>query len=695
MDYIALYRKWRPMTFDDVVEQGSVVTILKNTVKSGRIAHAYLFCGTRGTGKTSIAKIFSRAVNCLSPHDGNPCNQCEICRGIIDGSLLDVSEIDAASNSGVENVRSIIDESSYQATRAEYKVFIIDEVHNLSTPAFNALLKTLEEPPEKVIFILATTEAQKIPVTIASRCQRFDFKRISREGIIGRLEEICHSMELDYEEGALRLIATKADGGLRDAISLLDQTISYSQGKITLAEARRAVGSVDSEILESFAKAIISRDSFGVLSLTDSVFSGGGDPSNFIGDLIELMRNLMIILSTRNPKQFLYEENDDLERLKELASGTNLKELTMLIRELSGLENSLKWSVQRKILFEAGMLSLCDRSWGKDSELSDRIQVLERDVADLVNRGIKVAVSGAARNRSKDGGALAVTEDEPSGDDGNEPAKEDPPVSVEDLTSDVVRSLKPVDSADWNDYISDVSRQYGGVASILNTQCRNGYVIGGTLFIPLTTYPFVRMISGEARKKALETAAAETFGSSLTVSVLTEEEFFREAPELLKRGESAETGADAFDDLGDRLDKFARDNDIPFGEAPAEAPAPEDRSDGMTFPDSVFDIDSEEGFEDNGAGGGGYSFEPVRGGTSDVSAASDAGDESAAGFATDGSAANGLSFVEFGANDSAAEGAGYGEDFTSGTRNNFREESYGDAHYTGDSDGSMYGGDED
>lgn len=685
MDYIALYRKWRPMTFDDVVEQGSVVTILKNTVRSGRIAHAYLFCGTRGTGKTSVAKIFSRAVNCLSPHEGNPCNQCEICRGIIDGSLLDVSEIDAASNSGVENVRSIIEESSYQAARAEYKVFIIDEVHNLSTPAFNALLKTLEEPPEKVIFILATTEAQKIPVTIASRCQRFDFKRISRDGIIGRLEEICHSMNLDYEEGALRLIAAKADGGLRDAISLLDQTISYSQGKITLAEARRAVGSVDSELLEGFAGAILSRDSFSALNLTETVFSGGGDPSVFIGDLIELMRNLMIILSTRNPGQFLYEEIDDLERLKALASQTNLKELTMLIRELSGLENSLKWSVQRKILFEAGMLSLCDRSWGKDSELSDRIQVLEHSVADLVSRGLKVAVSGAPRTRVREN-AAAAADDETAGEQEEAPAEETPPVSVKDLTSDVIKDLKPVEPADWNDFVSAVSRRYGGVASILSTQCSNSYVIGGTLFVPITKYEFARMISDETRKKALESAAAETFGRSLAISVLTEEEFYRSAPELLKRADTAAAEADTFTELSEKLDRFARDNDIPFDSSANEAPAPQgDAPEEMSFSGNPFGTDGEDGFLDNVPGEGAFS--------------DDAPDEGRQSFETGGFEVE--SFDAFGDASASSQNkkespySGAGGAPAGGDDGDSFYNDYDDARPSDDGDGSMYGGDED
>ena len=212
MAYMALYRKWRPMTFDEVVEQSPVVTVLRNAVISGRIAHAYLFCGTRGTGKTTMAKIFARAVNCLNPQNGSPCNECDVCRNILNQQILDVSEIDAASNNGVDNIRAIIEETAYAASIAKFKVFIIDEVHMLSTGAFNALLKTLEEPPENVIFILATTEPNKLPVTILSRCQRYDFKRISQEGIIGRLEKICKEQELSYELPALALLLTQAEG---------------------------------------------------------------------------------------------------------------------------------------------------------------------------------------------------------------------------------------------------------------------------------------------------------------------------------------------------------------------------------------------------------------------------------------------------------------------------------------------------
>ena len=688
MDYIALYRKWRPMTFDEVVEQRSVVTILKNTVKSRRIGHAYLFCGTRGTGKTSVAKIFSRAVNCLSPVDGNPCNQCEICRGIIDGSLLDVSEIDAASNNGVENVRGIIDESSYQAARAEYKVFIIDEVHMLSTSAFNALLKTLEEPPEKVIFILATTEPQKLPVTITSRCQRFDFKRISREGIVARLEEICHGTGIEYEEAALRLIAGKADGGLRDAISLLDQTISLSGGKVTAEEARRASGSIDAETLESFANAIISRDAFSVLALTDKVFASGIDPSNFICELIDVMRKLMIILSTRNPKQFLYDSDADVERLKKLGSATNIKEITMIVRELSSLENDLKWSVQRKIIFEAGMLSLCDRNWGRDAELADRIQVLERSVADLVNDGLKVTVRGGGvapvRYEADDGGKDDAQD---SLNDGNAPGftegslfNEPAPVSEQDLTREVLDSLEPVPEADWKEFIATVSDKFGGVGSLISTQCSHGYIVGGTLFIPLASGQFVRMITDGKRRDAVENAAKTVFGRALKVTALTEEEFFEQAPELMKSAGSGESEEeDLFGKAAEAFEKFAENKGILFEEGTAgEGNARRDegaRGDGSFG--GIFDDD------ENGEGGGfedGFdSFEPEPYDENSVTAKKTS-------FTTEASPHR----EEEHAAASGAANSGF-DDYS----RTFGYEPPGDDDVPPDEDGSMYGDDED
>ena len=389
MSYMALYRKWRPQTFDDVVEQESVVNILRNAVMQDRIAHAYLFSGTRGTGKTTLAKIFARAVNCLHPENGNPCNKCDICRGILNRQILDVSEIDAASNNGVDNIRSIIDDSAYSASAAKYRVYIIDEVHMLSAGAFNALLKTLEEPPENVIFILATTEPHKLPVTVLSRCQRYEFKRISREGIAARLRLICGESGMEATDEALAFLAEKADGALRDAISLLDQTSAASPGKITLAAARAATGSLDREFLWDFTTAVVNSDARRLLELSHRIFTEGRDPSNFIRELTVILRNVMIVKTVRDPGGLIYEDEDGMKQLGRLGGRLETGEIAMLIQELSALDNNLKWAVSRQIVFEAGMLSISDRKWGRDTApLEIRLTELENRVAALAEKGI-------------------------------------------------------------------------------------------------------------------------------------------------------------------------------------------------------------------------------------------------------------------------------------------------------------------
>ena len=556
MNYIALYRKWRPMTFDEVVEQESVVTILKNSVKSKRIAHAYLFAGTRGTGKTSVAKIFSRAINCLNPVDGNPCNQCEICKGILNDSLLDVAEIDAASNNGIDSIRDIIDVSSYQASRAEYKVFIIDEVHMLSVSAFNALLKTLEEPPEKVVFILATTEPQKIPVTILSRCQRYNFMRISRDGIVGRLVEICEKTGLEYDSAALKLIAGKADGGLRDAISLLDQTIAFSEGRITVQSARKAAGSIDNAILDDFTEALLSRDGFKILTLTDSIFAAGADPANFISEIIGVLRSLMICLSTRNPKQFLYEDDKELEHLKKLASYTNTKEITLLIRELSSLENRLKWSIQRKIVFEAGVLSLCDRTWSKESELSERVVALEKEVADLVNNGLKLVPGSVVTLQAQTASEPMSSAEEKPADPGEMPEEPEP-----DLSREVLSALSPVDEASWSEFIASVRKTFQGVASMLSTRVQKAYIIGKTLYIPLDDRRDIAFVTDGKRIETLKTSAALVFNKVLNVKPVAVDAFFEQAPDLISKANSGEE-EDTEEANTEAIARFAETNGI-------------------------------------------------------------------------------------------------------------------------------------
>ena len=384
MSYMALYRKWRPVTFDQVVEQENAVSILKNAVIQNRIAHAYLFSGTRGTGKTTLAKIFARAINCLHPVGGNPCNECEICRGILNQQILDVSEIDAASNNGVDNIRQIIDDSAYASSVARYRVYIIDEVHMLSQGAFNALLKTLEEPPENVVFILATTEPHKLPVTILSRCQRYEFKRISREGITKRLRLICTETGIDATDEALEFLAEKADGALRDAISLLDQATAAGGDRLTLAKARDATGSIDREFLWDFAGAVLNSDSRRLLEMSHRLFTEGRDPSNFLLELTGVIRNMMIVNSVPDPGALLFEDEEGIRRLKLLAKGHGNAELSMLIQELSRLDNNLKWAVQRQIVFEAGILTVSDRKWGAETaSLESRLTAVEELLAGL------------------------------------------------------------------------------------------------------------------------------------------------------------------------------------------------------------------------------------------------------------------------------------------------------------------------
>jgi DNA polymerase-3 subunit gamma/tau len=386
---MALYRKWRPQTFDEVVEQEGVVNILRNAVVQNRIAHAYLFSGTRGTGKTTLAKIFARAVNCLHPRGGNPCNECEICRGIMNRQILDVSEIDAASNNGVDNIRTVIDDSAYSSSVARYRVYIIDEVHMLSLAAFNALLKTLEEPPENVIFILATTEPQKLPVTVLSRCQRYEFKRISRDGIVARLKYICGESGIDATDEALGFLAEKADGALRDAISLLDQTSAASEGRITLATARAATGSLDREFLWDFVSGILNSDSEKLLRLSNRIFRDGRDPSTFLKELIEVLRNMMIVTSVKDPSDLIFEDAEGIKQLKNLAKGLRVREIGMLIRELSGLDNNLRWAVSRQIVFEAGILAASDRRWREETaSVETRLSELEDRIADIAAGGI-------------------------------------------------------------------------------------------------------------------------------------------------------------------------------------------------------------------------------------------------------------------------------------------------------------------
>ena len=320
MSYTALYRKFRPQEFEDVKGQEHIVTTLKNQIKADRIGHAYLFCGTRGTGKTTIAKIFAKAVNCEHPVDGSPCGECPSCKAIAEGTSMNVIEIDAASNNGVDNIREIREEVAYSPTEGKYKVYIIDEVHMLSIGAFNALLKTLEEPPSYVIFILATTEAHKIPITILSRCQRYDFKRITIDTIAARLTELMETEGVEVEEKAIRYIAKAGDGSMRDALSLLDQCIAFYLGqKLTYDNVLEVLGAVDTEVFSRMLRKIMEKDIPGVIALLEELIIQGREPGQFVVDFTWYLRNLLLVQSSDNMEDVLDISSDNLALLKEEA----------------------------------------------------------------------------------------------------------------------------------------------------------------------------------------------------------------------------------------------------------------------------------------------------------------------------------------------------------------------------------------
>ncbi len=375
--YQVLYRKWRPQTLSEVYGQPAVTTALKNELRSGRLAHAYLFTGSRGTGKTSCAKILAKAVNCLHPVEGDPCNQCEHCKGIDAGTILDVTEIDAASNNGVDNIRDLRDEVNFAPSIAKYRVYIIDEVHMLSAGAFNALLKTLEEPPEHVIFILATTEVHKLPATILSRCQRFDFGRISVEQIAARLHYVAEQEQFTLEEDAALLIARLADGGLRDALSLLDQCLSRSR-EITVDVVTEATGMAGREYLFRLVAAVRQKDATAALTLLNTLYEGSKDMERLCVELIECYRNMLILKSVAKPDDLVAMSTAEMDELRAEAKALSLEALLHIMDVLQRTLDRLKGGVSRRVEMETMLLRLCEPRLDTTTEaLLRRIEELE------------------------------------------------------------------------------------------------------------------------------------------------------------------------------------------------------------------------------------------------------------------------------------------------------------------------------
>ena len=533
MSYQALYRKWRPDNFEDVKGQDHIVTTLKNQINADRIGHAYLFCGTRGTGKTSVAKIFAKAVNCEHPVNGSPCGECPTCKAIAAGTSMNVIEIDAASNNGVDNIREIRDEVQYSPTEGKYKVYIIDEVHMLSTGAFNALLKTLEEPPSYVIFILATTEVAKIPVTIMSRCQRYDFHRISIETIADRLSELMKAENIVVEDKAIRYVAKAADGSMRDALSLLDQCIAFHLGEeLKYDDVLDVLGAVDIAIFSNMYKTIRENDVARCMNLMEDIIMQGRDLSQFVTDFIWYLRNLLLIKTTRDTDKIedvIEVSKDNIEDMMEDAKEADVDTLMRHIRVLSELSNDMKTSTQKRVKAEVTFIKLMRPSMEKPAdmtELTGRINTLETQLGDAM-QVIEKLKSGelipAGMLNAMGQGTFAGANG--AGVSGSEAETSDTKPVIKrnyDAVTDDIRQI----ASQWNNIISSIDD------ALLMNFLKQAYVTvtedGNSLEIMIKSLSGYNAISREETVTMLEEHIEERTGISVRIVVtkMDEEEDF-------------------------------------------------------------------------------------------------------------------------------------------------------------------------
>ncbi|MDO4440467.1 MAG: DNA polymerase III subunit gamma/tau [Eubacteriales bacterium] len=499
MSYTALYRKFRPVEFEDVKGQEHIITTLKNQIEANRIGHAYLFCGTRGTGKTTVAKIFAKAVNCEHPVNGSPCGECAMCRSIAAGTSMNVIEIDAASNNGVDNIREIREEVAYRPTEGRYKVYIIDEVHMLSIGAFNALLKTLEEPPEYVIFILATTEVHKIPITILSRCQHYDFKRISIETITGRMRDLMQEEQVEVEEKALRYIAKAADGSMRDALSLLDQCIAFYLGqKLTYDNVLEVLGAVDTDVFSRLLRSVIKRDVPKALNLVDDLVMQGRELTQLATDFTWYLRNLLLVKTSDNIEDVLDVSTENMQQLKEEAEMVEADMLLRDIRIFSELSGQLKYAAQKRVLLEVALIKLCTPAMeAKSDSILDRIRALEEKIEQGAGAGVQERV-------------VYVKED------GQMPAKpkEKPqlPNAVPEDVQQVVKNFRPI-----ADEASGMLRTY-------LKKARLSLAGDNRLMIVMPDALGADFVGAEERRKELESLIENRIGKKVEVEVRHVEE---------------------------------------------------------------------------------------------------------------------------------------------------------------------------
>lgn len=528
--YQALYRKWRPMSFDDVVSQSHITTTLKNQIASGKTAHAYLFTGSRGTGKTTCARIFAKAINCLNPKDGEPCLECDICKNADSGALADIIEIDAASNSKVDDIRELREGVIFTPEICKYKVYIIDEVHMLSAGAFNALLKTMEEPPPHVKFILATTEIHKVPATIVSRCQHFDFRRIRSEDIVARIMYIASQEGFVLHEDAAALIARLSDGGMRDALSLLDQCVAYSD-EITIDTVSAAAGIAGRDYLFDMLEKIAQRDTAGTIEITDKLYGMSKDLKVLCGELLNQMRNVMLIKTIDNSTNLVVCLPEEFKRLSKLAETMDLDRILNIITILQQCSERFARAADKRIEFEMCMVRLCsDKTLSMDSISNSGGAVQSSEINVLKNRIIKL------ENALKNGGQLAVTQ---------QSAQKAPRVlqkeQVHELTKLDPNNFTPL--KDWQEILERINAEAPAIGAFLNNSIAS---IEGNIFKVVVSSDFyMKRFKASNDKDILKKIVNDYYGkdfdfklySSKTVDIQDKENPINE---LLKKAKEAE-----------------------------------------------------------------------------------------------------------------------------------------------------------
>ena len=544
MAYQTLYRKWRPMAFADVVGQPHVTETFKNQIITGKVGHAYIFTGTRGTGKTTCAKILSKAVNCEHPVDGDPCNECPSCVAINEGSVYDVFEMDAASNSRVDDMRSVLDAVIYTPAQVKKRVYIIDEVHNLSSSAFNALLKTLEEPPEHALFILATTEINKVPATILSRCQRFDFRRITTADIAGRIKYICEQEKIEADEDAITLIAKLGDGSMRDALSILDQCIAITKGMLTADGVREAVGVMDEKYLFEISAAAKAGDTTAVIEIFDKVYSQGKDVSLFCSELLSHFRDILIMKTANEPQTLLDCTTETLRMLERVSAKYTVESALYAIYVLDEIHGRLPFSVSNKrVEMEIALLKLCSRRYSAEPQaIAARMSELEAELITL-----KAALDGktvivAEKADEQEMPTKPMAAEEPKAEKKEKPKPRASTAEERAKAKEILESIKQ--TAKQNDELMIFSRLKEASA----------YYADGVLTIKLPDKFSVKLFENGTAKSQITKYATAAAGEAVVLKLTSvDDEIEAEQEEKPKRTTKADVSelADAFPDIID------------------------------------------------------------------------------------------------------------------------------------------------